>query len=108
MICFTQYGQQPVFIDTMLGWATETWETMARSGLTMVFYGAESGDERALLAMDKGGLTVNDTVEPAIVLSRPSAWSSAGPAWVGQSAMRPATRSSQRSNSPRWMSGSRA
>jgi anaerobic magnesium-protoporphyrin IX monomethyl ester cyclase len=50
-------------IDTMLGWATETWEAMARSGLTMVFYGAESGDERALLAMDKGGLTVNDTLE---------------------------------------------
>jgi anaerobic magnesium-protoporphyrin IX monomethyl ester cyclase len=50
-------------IDTMLGWASETWEAMARSGLAMVFYGAESGDDEALAAMDKGGLTVNDTLE---------------------------------------------
>jgi radical SAM superfamily enzyme YgiQ (UPF0313 family) len=50
-------------IDTMLGWTSETWEAMAKSGLAMVFYGAESGDDEALAAMDKGGLTVKDTLE---------------------------------------------
>ena len=29
----------------------------------MVFYGAESGDDEALAAMDKGGLTVKDTLD---------------------------------------------
>ncbi|MDP6931435.1 MAG: radical SAM protein, partial [Myxococcota bacterium] len=50
-------------IDTMLGWSGETWESMSRSGLTMVFFGAESGDQRALEAMDKGGLQVEQTRE---------------------------------------------
>lgn len=48
-------------IDTMLGFSGATWEAMARSGLRMVFLGAESGDQDALDAMDKGGLTVADT-----------------------------------------------
>lgn len=50
-------------IDTMLGWSHQTWSAMARSGLAMVFYGAESGDQAALEAMDKGGLQVEQTVE---------------------------------------------
>ncbi len=49
-------------IDTMLGFAGETWEAMARSGLRMVFLGAESGDDEALDRMDKGGLRVADTL----------------------------------------------
>ncbi len=47
-------------IDTMLGFSGETWEAMARSGLRMVFYGAESGDDEVLARMDKGGLRVAD------------------------------------------------
>ncbi|MBM4390796.1 MAG: cobalamin-dependent protein [Deltaproteobacteria bacterium] len=50
-------------IDTMLGFDGATWQAMARSGLKMVFYGAESGDDAALDAMDKGGLRVSDTRE---------------------------------------------
>lgn len=50
-------------IDTMLRWSGETWADLARSGLRMVFYGAESGDQDALAAMDKGGLRVHETVE---------------------------------------------
>ncbi len=49
-------------IDTMLGFAGTTWEAMARSGLKMVFYGAESGDDEALARMDKGGLRTTDTL----------------------------------------------
>ena len=45
-------------IDTMLGWSDRTWSAMRDSGLTMVFFGAESGDQEALDAMDKGGLEV--------------------------------------------------
>ncbi|MEL6342268.1 MAG: radical SAM protein [Myxococcota bacterium] len=50
-------------IDTMLGWSHRTWSAMARSGLKMVFYGAESGDPDALAQMDKGGLEVRQTLE---------------------------------------------
>lgn len=49
-------------IDTMLGFSGATWEAMARAGLRMVFYGAESGDDEALARMDKGGLQVADTL----------------------------------------------
>ncbi len=48
-------------VDTMLGFAGATWEAMSASGLTMVFFGAESGDDEALDRMDKGGLRVADT-----------------------------------------------
>lgn len=47
-------------IDTMLGFSGDTWLAMARSGLRMVFYGAESGDDEVLARMDKGGLRVAD------------------------------------------------
>lgn len=50
-------------IDTMLRWPGETWEKLSRSGLKMVFYGAESGDQEALDRMDKGGLQVAETRE---------------------------------------------
>ncbi len=49
-------------IDTMLGFTDETWAAMARSGLRMVFFGAESADDAVLERMDKGGLRVADTV----------------------------------------------
>ena len=47
-------------IDTMLGFSDATWRAMARSGLRMVFFGAESGDDEVLARMDKGGLRVAD------------------------------------------------
>ncbi|MFT4976001.1 MAG: anaerobic magnesium-protoporphyrin IX monomethyl ester cyclase [Myxococcota bacterium] len=50
-------------IDTMLDWSDQTWSAMARGGLKMVFYGAESGDPEALEAMNKGGLEVRQTIE---------------------------------------------
>ncbi len=50
-------------IDTMLAFEGATWEALASSGLKMVFYGAESGDDAALDAMDKGGLRVSHTRE---------------------------------------------
>ena len=50
-------------IDTMLGWSEETWTAMRRGGLAMVFFGAESGDDRVLERMHKGGLQVADTLE---------------------------------------------
>jgi anaerobic magnesium-protoporphyrin IX monomethyl ester cyclase len=49
-------------IDTMLRWTGASWEALARSGLRMVFYGAESGDQAALDAMNKGGLQVEETL----------------------------------------------
>jgi anaerobic magnesium-protoporphyrin IX monomethyl ester cyclase len=48
-------------IDTMLEFSDATWEALARSGLRMVFYGAESGDDAVLARMDKGGLEVRHT-----------------------------------------------
>ena len=42
-------------IDTMLDYHRRTWEMMQASGLTMVFLGAESGDDRTLRQMNKGG-----------------------------------------------------
>jgi radical SAM superfamily enzyme YgiQ (UPF0313 family) len=50
-------------IDTMLRWSDQTWAAMARGGLKMVFFGAESGDPDALEAMDKGGLEVQQTID---------------------------------------------
>lgn len=48
-------------IDTMLNYSRETWKLMERSGLTMVFYGAESGLDDTLKLMDKGGVTIDKT-----------------------------------------------
>ena len=42
-------------IDTLLAFSDSTWEKMARSGLTMVFLGAESGSDETLRRMQKGG-----------------------------------------------------
>ena len=42
-------------VDTLMQYSDATWEKMARSGLTMVFSGAESGTDATLAAMNKGG-----------------------------------------------------
>jgi radical SAM superfamily enzyme YgiQ (UPF0313 family) len=42
-------------IDTLMQYADATWSRMARSGLKMVFSGAESGSDATLAAMNKGG-----------------------------------------------------
>ena len=49
-------------VDTMMKYSDETYELMARSGLKMVFYGAESGSEETLKLMNKGGTQTPDTV----------------------------------------------
>ena len=42
-------------IDTLLDFSEKTWRAMARSGLAMVFLGAESGSNQTLRQMNKGG-----------------------------------------------------
>src|SRR5207249_5230137 len=42
-------------VDTLMQYADETWRKMVRSGLKMVFSGAESGTDEKLAAMNKGG-----------------------------------------------------
>jgi radical SAM superfamily enzyme YgiQ (UPF0313 family) len=42
-------------IDTLMHYADETWAAMARSGLKMVFSGAESASDERLASMNKGG-----------------------------------------------------
>ncbi|MBK8027267.1 MAG: cobalamin-dependent protein [Chloroflexi bacterium] len=42
-------------VDTLMGYSDATWESMRRSGLKMVFMGAESGDDEMLKRMNKGG-----------------------------------------------------
>ena len=42
-------------VDTLMQYSDATWEKMARSGLTMVFSGAESGTDETLALMNKGG-----------------------------------------------------
>jgi radical SAM superfamily enzyme YgiQ (UPF0313 family) len=42
-------------IDTLMGYSDATWEAMVRSGLKMVFSGAESGSDAVLETMNKGG-----------------------------------------------------
>jgi anaerobic magnesium-protoporphyrin IX monomethyl ester cyclase len=42
-------------VDTLMHYSEETWRKMARSGLKMVFSGAESGTDQMLAAMNKGG-----------------------------------------------------
>lgn len=48
-------------IDTLLQYDEETWRLMKRSGLKMIFFGAESGLDETLKLMDKGGVTVEKT-----------------------------------------------
>lgn len=42
-------------VDELMRYKESTWATMAKSGLKMVFCGAEAGDEEALKRMNKGG-----------------------------------------------------
>jgi anaerobic magnesium-protoporphyrin IX monomethyl ester cyclase len=42
-------------VDTLMQYDESTWRKMARSGLKMVFSGAESGTDAMLAAMNKGG-----------------------------------------------------
>jgi radical SAM superfamily enzyme YgiQ (UPF0313 family) len=42
-------------VDTLMHYSDRTWETMAKSGLRMVFSGAESGSDETLERMNKGG-----------------------------------------------------
>lgn len=48
-------------IDTLLNYSKETWNTMQRSGLRMIFLGAESGFDETLRLMDKSGVTREKT-----------------------------------------------
>jgi radical SAM superfamily enzyme YgiQ (UPF0313 family) len=48
--------------DTLMKSSDETWEAMAEGGCRMIFFGAESGSDRALELMDKGGSQTGDTV----------------------------------------------
>ena len=51
-------------IDTLLRFSPRTWRAMRRSGLRMVYLGAESGSDQALARMNKGGtLTVEKTLQ---------------------------------------------
>lgn len=53
-------------VDTMLDFSEATWALLARSGLAMVFLGAESGSDEALQRMDKGGsITTEKTLQIA-------------------------------------------
>jgi radical SAM superfamily enzyme YgiQ (UPF0313 family) len=42
-------------VDVLMHYSDETWRKMARSGLTMVFSGAESASDATLALMNKGG-----------------------------------------------------
>jgi anaerobic magnesium-protoporphyrin IX monomethyl ester cyclase len=58
-------------IDTMLGFSDSTWRALARSGLRMVFLGAESGSDETLARMNKGGTaSVAKTLEIVDLLRR--------------------------------------
>jgi len=55
-------------VDTLLKYSDETWRLMRKSGLKMVFMGAESASPEVLNRMDKGGtLTPDKTLEMAAV-----------------------------------------
>ncbi len=61
---FTWWGEGR--IDTLLKFTDATWQAMTRSGLKMIFLGAESGSRETLARMDKGGtLTPEMTLELA-------------------------------------------
>jgi anaerobic magnesium-protoporphyrin IX monomethyl ester cyclase len=53
-------------VDTLMHYSDDTWAKMARSGLKMVFSGAEAATDETLAAMHKGGkASVNLTLELA-------------------------------------------
>ena len=54
-------------VDVLMQYSDATWTKMARSGLKMVFSGAESGSDEALAAMNKGGRASPDL---ALALAR--------------------------------------
>jgi hypothetical protein len=55
-------------VDTLLKFADQTWRLMRKSGLKMVFMGAESASAEILKRMDKGGtLTPEKTLEMAAI-----------------------------------------
>lgn len=54
-------------IDNLMQYSDDTWEKMVRSGLAMVFSGAESGSDEALARMNKGG---RSTAALAVELAR--------------------------------------
>lgn len=51
-------------VDAMLRLSASTWEAIARAGLKMVFFGAESGSDERLKRMGKG-LTIAETLAVA-------------------------------------------
>jgi anaerobic magnesium-protoporphyrin IX monomethyl ester cyclase len=51
-------------IDALLRFSDDTWRLLKRSGLQMIFFGAESGSDEVLKAMNKR-LTTAETVEAA-------------------------------------------
>ncbi len=54
-------------VDTLMRYSNETFRKMARSGLKMVFSGAESGSDETLARMNKGGTA---SAELALELAR--------------------------------------
>jgi anaerobic magnesium-protoporphyrin IX monomethyl ester cyclase len=52
-------------IDTLMRYDVATWKLMQRSGLRMIFFGAESGLDETLRLMDKGGVTREQTLAMA-------------------------------------------
>ena len=51
-------------VDAVLRFSDDTWRRLKRSGLTMVYFGAESGSNDVLKAMQKG-ITAEQTMEVA-------------------------------------------
>src|SRR5262249_51369275 len=54
-------------VDTLMQYSDRTWRALARSGLAMLFSGAESGSDAALARMNKGGRAA---ASPTIELAR--------------------------------------
>lgn len=54
-------------VDTLLAYSDAHWELMRRSGLRMVFLGAESGSDETLKLMNKGGTA---SVEKTLALAK--------------------------------------
>ncbi len=53
-------------VDTLMQYSDDTWAKMARSGLAMIFSGAESGTDAQLAMMNKGGKAASSlTIELA-------------------------------------------
>lgn len=50
-------------IDTMDYFSDESLQTIADSGCTMIFFGAESGNDKLLLQMDKGGKQTGEKIK---------------------------------------------